>query len=385
MTPGAGPDPASRARLLLFGGRPAQAVPLFEAAVAADSTRAEVWLLLSVARQRSGDLPGAVAAADHAQSFPATAARAQARLGILTASQGKLDEAFAVLGALKRARTYDLTRLAFDPDAGPLLKDARWRGLLPDSAAYDDPFVESVRILGEWRGEAPGGQFGWIARNVGDLDGDGRADFAASAPTDSRRAENGGSVDAYSSVTGELLWRVSGDEGAQLGLGLEAAGDVDGDGVPDVLAAEPPLDRVLVLSGRDGAELLRLEPEGADEAFGTQVSDLGDVNGDGHADLLIGAPQSDAGGEDAGRLYVMSGTDGAVLWSAVGEAPGSGSAARSPERSRTDTPGCSGGPTRPPRGPAAPTCGRTSETRPRSSSSPIPRARTWRNVRVGSR
>ena len=87
MAPGTGPDPASRARQLLFGGQPAQAVPLFEAAVA-DSTRAEVWLLLSVARQRSGDLTGAVAAADRARSFPSTAARAQARLAILKASQG---------------------------------------------------------------------------------------------------------------------------------------------------------------------------------------------------------------------------------------------------------------------------------------------------------
>ena len=89
------------------------------------------------------------------------------------------------------------------------------------------------------------------------------------------------------------------DTGAALGaMFLSVPGDVDGDGVPDVYASDwsnrakgPSTGRVYVYSGKDGSRLLTLTGETAGEGFGTSPSVAGDVDGDGHADLIVGAWQ----------------------------------------------------------------------------------------------
>jgi hypothetical protein len=316
LTPQTAPTPGAALQLLAQGDAVGAAAMLAEV-TAADPDDGRAWMLLSTARQRSGDLAGAVAAARRAVQLGQGPA-ASYRLGLALAASGARDAAFETLRHVKQTGAFDMTRLGTDPDAGAVRDDDRYAGLLPTAAEFDDPFVEPVRVLGEWRGEVEGGQYGWIAREVGDVDSDGIRDFTTSAPTDG----NGGTVFTYSSGTRELLWQVSGEEGSQLGSGLEAAGDVDADGVPDVIAGAPTGDYALVLSGNDGREILRLEPDGEQEGFGTQVGDLGDVNGDGHADVLVGAPTADHGGEDSGRLYLFSGADGTVLWTADGRADG---------------------------------------------------------------
>ena len=109
--------------------------------------------------------------------------------------------------------------------------DPRFRALLPVPADFAQPFVEAVNVVREWDGEAANDQFGWIARKLGDVDGDGIADFVTSAPNNATGGENAGAIYVYSSRSGKLLWRANGEKEDQLGLGVECAGDTNGDGV----------------------------------------------------------------------------------------------------------------------------------------------------------
>lgn len=184
-------------------------------------------------------------------------------------------------------------------------------------------FVEPTRIIHEWRGEGAGDQFGWIARSIGDVDGDGANDVVVSAPTNAEGGENAGRIYVYSSAGGERLWTATGHAGWRLGLSVEAAGDVNADGVPDVIAGAPGGGRAIVYSGADGGKLLTLRSGAANDFFGRGVSDVGDWNGDGHDDVLVGAQRHDgAAGEDAGRAYLFSGKDGVALLTLDGERAG---------------------------------------------------------------
>ncbi len=103
-----------------------------------------------------------------------------------------------------------------------------------------------------------------------------------------------------------------------------SAGDVDADGVPDFVFGEVALgggvDRARVRSGHTGAELLVVTGVNANDEFGSAVTSLGDVNGDGHADFAVSAPYPV--GSTPGYVRVHSGANGTVLWRA--DAPSTG-------------------------------------------------------------
>src|SRR5262245_41976059 len=198
--------------------------------------------------------------------------------------------------------------------------------LVPQSAtpaAAPRPLFEpELRILREFDGEAAGDQFGWIGRNAGGCDGDQVNDVVLSAPTKAIGGPGAGRVYVYSGKTGKLLFTHDGEPGDLLGWGIESAGDVDRDGRADVIAGAPGAlqgrGRALVLSGKDGSVLRTFEGEAAGDGFGRKVSGAGDANGDGHADVLVGADLCDSFGADAGRAYLFSGKDGALLVSLDG-------------------------------------------------------------------
>lgn len=187
-------------------------------------------------------------------------------------------------------------------------------------------FEPELRVLREFVGEAAGDQFGWLGRNVGDCDRDGVDDIGLSAPTKALDGPAAGRLYVYSGKSGKLLFTHDGQPGDQLGNGLEAAGDVNGDGFPDVVAGAPGAaggrGRILVLSGKDGSSILSLTGERSGEGFGSRGCSPGDVNGDGCADLLVGANLCDEVGTDVGRALVYSGKDGSLLLSLDGEEPG---------------------------------------------------------------
>ncbi|MGH7621476.1 MAG: FG-GAP repeat domain-containing protein, partial [Gemmatimonadaceae bacterium] len=110
---------------------------------------------------------------------------------------------------------------------------------------------------------------------------------------------------------------------------ISVPGDVDGDGVPDVYASDytnaakgPSTGRVYVHSGRDGKRLLTLTGEGPGEGFGIGPATVGDVDHDGHADLVIGSWQYAGAAASGGRVYLYSGRDGHVLATFTDRIPG---------------------------------------------------------------
>jgi hypothetical protein len=110
---------------------------------------------------------------------------------------------------------------------------------------------------------------------------------------------------------------------------LAFPGDVDGDGVPDIYASDwgnnakgPQTGRVYIYSGKDGHTILTLTGETAGEGFGTSPSVAGDVDGDGHADLIVGAWQYGGAAIGGGRAYLYSGKDGHLMKTYTCRTPG---------------------------------------------------------------
>jgi outer membrane protein assembly factor BamB len=174
-----------------------------------------------------------------------------------------------------------------------------------------------VKIVREWDGEGSNDQFGWIARSIGDVDRDGVPDFVTSAPTKNLGGQNAGRVYVYSTRTGKLIWNVDGKPGDQLGIGVEAAGDVNRDGIPDVVASAPGAGKAYIFSGKDGRVLVTMTAEDPSDNFGRHVAGAGDVNRDGYADVIIGAPAPTTGEEQ--RMYIPAGTGSSCLPSPANE------------------------------------------------------------------
>lgn len=137
-------------------------------------------------------------------------------------------------------------------------------------------------------------RFGWSVAGAGDTNLDGYADVIVGTPF-SNYAGAPGSARLYSGRNGLLLQFFNG-----LGMGnsVDAAGDVNGDGNPDVVVQGG--NGMLVYSGADGTLLFNLPATGL-------VSGAGDVNGDGHADLI-------ASGSFNSPAQVFSGLNGSVLY-----------------------------------------------------------------------
>jgi Tetratricopeptide repeat/FG-GAP repeat/FG-GAP-like repeat len=318
----AAPPTLAEAQGKLLTNDPAGAVTLLEAITAREPGNARAWRLLGVALQRTKQVDRAIAAYTRSLELDPGNPVAFFNLGTAWALKGDADRAFAWLGKAKATGRFDMTQMEVDADLAAIKADPRFAALLPTPADFAHPFVEPVKIVREWDGEAAGDQFGWIARSIGDVDGDGVPDVVTSAPTSNAGGDKAGRVYVYSTKTGRLLWTADGQAGDQLGTGVEGAGDTNRDGVPDVIAGSPYGGYAKVYSGRDGRVLLTLTGEHKTDAFGQHTAGIGDVNHDGYADVMVGAPANAANGKGAGRAYVYSGRDGTRLFTLTGERAG---------------------------------------------------------------
>jgi hypothetical protein len=183
-------------------------------------------------------------------------------------------------------------------------------------------------------GVAAGDRAGYSVAGIGDFNGDGIADFAIGARAADNAGYDVGSAYIVFGVAGGLppgfdLAGLDGTNGVRLdgpasaalfGQDVSGLGDVNGDGLADVLvsafhtggggfvvygtsAALPPALSVTGLDGSNGFRVL-----GATDLSTNGGADVGDINGDGFADIVVGASSDDATSPDAGALFVIFGS-----------------------------------------------------------------------------
>jgi len=187
-------------------------------------------------------------------------------------------------------------------------------------------------LLFQKDGAAANDWFGYSVAGAGDVDGDGKADFIISAPVASPGGrKDAGSAYVYSGADGLLLIQKDGAAAFDyLGSSVAGAGDVDGDGVPDFIIAASFADSgvheeagsAYLYSGATGLLLFQKDGVSSAEHLGSSVAGAGDVDGNGKADFIIGAPAADPGGlSDAGSAFVY-GLPGCVA--TIGDMNGDG-------------------------------------------------------------
>ena len=177
-------------------------------------------------------------------------------------------------------------------------------------------------------------EFGTSVAGIGDVDGDGVPDIAVGAKGDDAGGNLRGTVHVITlhsyggpkktteinSATPNGPSLADGDE---FGTSVAGIGDVDGDGTADIAVGAPGDD-----SGLEGASgavyVVFMKPDGTVKStaeielsspngpllttfdfFGSSVSGLGDMDGDGTPDIVAGARGDDLGGASRGALHVM--------------------------------------------------------------------------------
>ncbi len=194
--------------------------------------------------------------------------------------------------------------------------------------ADSDPISAATRLLSL----QANGELGHSVAGAGDVNGDGYADVIAGAQLyDAGQADEGAAFLFLGSASGigdgdpstAAAQLESNQVGANLGYSVAGAGDVNGDGYSDVIVGAryydgPDVDEGAafvflgsasgIADGNPATAATRLESNQANAQFGVSVNGAGDVNGDGHADVIVSASYYDAPEFDEGAAFVFLGS-----------------------------------------------------------------------------
>lgn len=189
----------------------------------------------------------------------------------------------------------------------------------------------------EYYGDSDGVELGYSVASAGDVNGDGFADVIVGAPLMSGAPpagvyREGLALVFHGSEAGlpaDPNWVTgSGVQGSRYGHAVAGVGDVNGDGFDDVLVGapdypvtfgdmgDPKSGKVFLYygsaAGLSTTPAWTFEAPGRESSLGFSLGPAGDINRDGFADVIIGAPHYSELLDNAGRVYIFHGSSGGL-------------------------------------------------------------------------